>query len=381
MYFDNGSTSWPKHPYVLSQINRYLTDEEYLIKREGNADGVVWETRKMLSEMLNVQYPSQIIFTSGATEALNLAIYGVLREGDHVITTVTEHNSVIRPLVDLVEKKKITVSWVESNSMGIVDTNSIEREINSKTKMIIINHVSNVLGCVQPVEQIGELCIKNKLFFLLDASQSIGHIDVDCKEINCNLVAFPAHKGLGGVTGLGALYIDKDIDIKPIQRGGTGVLSELLEQPSVAPYKFESGTPNYLGIYGLHAALEVRKQDKNNNKNSSIWAKVDYLRTKIKTYEDIEMYGDNNHSGILSFNIKNLQPSRVEHFLQEYYGIIVRSGLHCAPLIHKFINSSPYGTVRISISEKNTYEEINFLIEALKNIVIIAKESQKINLP
>lgn len=383
MYFDNAATSWPKPMVVTESITNYLLNEGGNPSRTDNSeiDSIVYETRKLLAGLLNVNYPSQIIFTQNATEALNLALYGLLREGDHVITTVTEHNSIIRPLIDLKNRNLIEIDWVTCDSNGLINPSEISQKIKKNTKLIAVNHVSNVLGTIQPVEEIGEIAHKKNICFLLDASQSIGHIEIDNQKIKASLIAFPGHKGLYGPTGTGALYIDKSVELSPLKRGGTGILSELLDQPEGVPTKYESGTLNTLGIYGLNAALKYLNSKSIKVIQEQLNDMTKFLKKEIESLPNIVTYGKDTITGIISLNINGLHPGRVGYLLDNHYKIKVRTGLHCAPFIHKYIGTAPFGTIRISISIFTTKDEMNHLLNSLREIISNITKTKNLKIP
>ncbi|KFN02892.1 aminotransferase class V-fold PLP-dependent enzyme [Bacillus clarus] len=374
MYLDNASTSWPKPEVIVQQMNNYMNLIGASPSRSGykaalKSEELVLEARDNLSKLLCIKYPTQLIFTLNATEAINTAIFGILNLGDHVITTVIEHNSVLRPLWKLKENGFIDLTVVECDNTGLINHTEIENSIKKNTKLIAINHVSNVTGTIQPVEKIGEISKRNNIPFLLDISQSAGHIPIDISKIRADLVAFSGHKGLFGPTGTGALYISPELSVSPLKVGGTGILSEILDQPEAMPNKYESGTINTVGIVGLGAGVNFLMETNLEKVAKHEKLLFDLLMKELSPLENLTIYNNAFHNtGLFSFNINNLLPGRIGYLLDTVYDIQVRTGLHCAPLIHNRIGSGTNGTVRISPGYFNTVDEIKGCIEAIVEI-------------
>lgn len=376
IYFNNAATSWPKPERVLSAMTEFFERGRASGKREGfisesNVDTPVDDARQLLAKLINAKNPKQIIFTLNATEALNLAIKGILQEKDHVIISSMEHNSVIRPLRALEQKLKIEISIVKCKNTGEIEPGDIEKEIRKNTKLIVSLHASNVLGTIMPVGEVGEIAKKHKILYLIDAAQTIGTVIVDVQKMNVDLLAFSGHKSLLGPAGTGALYIREGIDLIPLKEGGTGSISEQDVQPKFLPDKYESGTLNDIGIVGLSEGVKfilktsVKKIKEHREKLNN------YFLEELKRIKKIKIYGLSNaydRISIVSFNINGMKSVEVGKILDKKYRVVTRAGLHCSPLAHKTISSYPDGTVRVSFGYFNKLEEVNYLIRALKEI-------------
>ena len=299
--------------------------------------------------------------------AINLALRGTIKKGGHIITTIYEHNSVLRTLDTLKKTSNIEVSYLTPNKSGLITTKDINNKIKKNTYLVIINHTSNVTGTTQDIDSIGKLCKKKGLLFMVDGAQSIGHININMQNQNINLLTLAGHKGLYAPEGIGALLIN-NCNISPIIYGGTGTHSDKESQPADIPDGLESGTINLPGILGLNAGVNfIRKNfDKINTKIEKLSSKLMYELDRIK---NIKVYGDKN-SGVISISIKGKDSSVVSNILDEKYNICTRSGLHCAPRIHKYLGSHKTGLTRISLSYYNTDREINKLVNAIKEIAL-----------
>jgi cysteine desulfurase family protein len=334
------------------------------------AGRAIYETRELICQLFNIDNPMQIIFTSNATDSLNLAIKGILKNGDHVITSSMEHNSVIRPIKTL-EEIGVENTVVQCDKQGFIDVKDIVKAIKENTKMIAITHASNVTGTVMPIDEIGKLAKENNLILLVDAAQTAGVYDIDVKKMNIDMLAFPGHKGLMGPQGTGGLYIREGIDMRQMKEGGTGSKSESLYQPEIVPDRYESGTPNTPGIVGLGAGIKfiIEKGIENIRKHEEYL--TDYMLNELKKIDMVNIYGPQDakkQASVISINIGDLDSSELSFILDKAFDIAVRSGLHCAPLAHKTIGTFEQGTVRFSIGYFNTKEDIDQSIEAIKKI-------------
>jgi cysteine desulfurase family protein len=378
IYFDNAATSWPKPPEVKKAMIKFMEEIGANPGRSGHllsieAARILYETREALSTLFRVKDPSRIIFTINATESINLALKGLLRPGDHIITSSMEHNSVMRPLRDL-EKKGVELSIIPCSSNGTLNPQEVEKKIKSNTKMIILNHASNVIGTLLPIKEVGLIARKHNLLFLVDAAQTAGAYPIDIETERIDLLAFTGHKSLYGPQGTGGLVIGERIEEKemiPLKQGGTGSRSEFEEQPDFLPDRFESGTPNGVGIAGLLAGIQfvLKKGTEHIRKHESDL--IEKLITGLKEIPQVKLYGSENKKermATLSFNIAQLSPSNVSFFLEKEFGILCRPGLHCAPSAHKTIGTFPEGTVRFSLSYFNTEEEVDRAIQAVNSI-------------
>jgi len=373
IYLNNASSTFPKPKEVCEAVSRSITESGWSNERNtvAKVDYIFQETREIIARMINAEDCNQVIFTSNATEALNLAIKGFLRRGDHVITTSLEHNSVIRPLKHLELDKVIDLSIVQASSEGEVDINEISARIRGNTKLIAATHVSNVLGNILPIENIGQICSKNNIRFLVDTSQGIGIEDVDVKRMNIDMLAFPGHKNLFGPSGTGALYIKKGIDLLPLKHGGTGNISEPVTQPDELPYKYESGTPNTIGISGLNAGLKYIQKVGPETIKDYEGDLTRYMHGKLQQVKGITLHGPSiqkGRTGIISLNVGDKKPMYIAKMLLTKYGILTRPGLHCAPLTHQSIGTFKDGTVRFSLSYFSKKEDIDCAIRAISEL-------------
>lgn len=384
MYFDNAATSYPKPNSVLKGISQFLETESGSSNRSSNTEtnDIIYETRSKVANLFNVKFPTSIIFTQNSTEALNLIIKGILRKGDHVISTAIEHNSVIRPLIELAKNKIIELEFVDCDQYGFINQQKVLDKISDNTKLVVINHGSNITGSVQNIDQIskkiGEL---EKTFLLLDVSQTAGHITINHEELNADFLAFTGHKGLLGIQGIGGAYINPDIPLKPLMVGGTGVLSELLVQPSGTPLHYEAGTQNGPGIASLFYSIDYLNKHKISKISEELFDMTSYFINRLSKFKELTIYSKPNALGIVSFNITGIVPARVSHFLLAEFDIVTRSGLMCAPFIHEFIKSGPFGCVRISLSDNTQKSELNHLIDAIISIVKDSEQSRNVNIP
>lgn len=374
IYLDNASTSFPKPEGVYYEVVNCMKNYAANPGRGAydmsiKATSKILEVREGLSEIFNIPNPFNIVFTSNATEALNIAIKGCLSRGDHVIATMLEHNSVLRPL-NSIRKDGIEITFLGANSEGVIDIEDLKTYIRKNTKMVIVNHVSNVLGTIQNIKEIGEVCKSKGIIFLLDASQSAGILSIDVDRDNIDLMAFSGHKGLYGPQGTGGLYIKEGIVLKEFISGGTGSNSNSMKQPEFFPDKFESGTLNTPGISGLGEGIKFIK----NVGRRTIFKKesmlVEYLLKEFKKMDYIKVYGSKsykNRCAVISINVIGIDSSEVGFLLNENE-VAVRTGFHCAPLVHGIIDTGNKGTVRISPGYFNTIEEMDALIKAIRSI-------------
>lgn len=374
IYLDNAATSFPKPVEVYDQVLRCMKTYAANPGRSSHdmaveASSKIMDTRQELSEIFNIPNLLNIIFTCNATEALNIGIKGMVKPGDHIISTVIEHNSVLRPL-NYLSEKGITFTLLPVDGNGYMDFNNLKKSIRKNTEAIIINHASNVLGTVQDIRAIGEIAKKSGIIFMVDASQSAGVIPIDVVRDNIHLLAFPGHKGLYGPQGTGGLYISEEIELDSFKQGGTGSESFSMKQPNFLPDRFESGTLNTPGIAGLCAGILFIKKVGIENIRKHENMLVEYLVKELSKLSYIKIYGGTdykNRGAVVSLNLDNVDASIVGELLNKK-GIAVRTGFHCAPLIHEVIGTKTRGTVRISPGYFNTLEDIEKLIKALKYI-------------
>lgn len=376
IYFDNAATTFPKPDIVYEKHIKAMKEYGANPGRAGHKMALkvnrgLFKTRTIVSTLFNIGNPMNIVFTFNCTESLNLGIKGMLKPGDHVITTSMEHNSVLRPIKHL-EEKGIENTIVMANSKGEIDPVQIEEAIRENTKLIVTTHVSNLTGTIMPIEKIGQVAKRHNVPYMVDAAQSAGVYDIDVEKMNISMLAFPGHKGLLGPQGTGGLYIREGLEILEILQGGTGSASESLTQPNVIPDKYESGTLNGPGIIALGAGIEYIIE----NKMESIRQYEEMLTERflkgVKAIEGIKLYGPSDikkQASVVSLNIGDIDSSEIAYILDEEYDIATRSGLHCAPLAHKTIGTLEQGTVRFSFGIFNTIEEVDIAINVLKDIV------------
>ncbi|MEW6441093.1 MAG: aminotransferase class V-fold PLP-dependent enzyme [bacterium] len=375
IYFDHAATSFPKPPEFWEELTTYQTSiggspGRGAHRAADQASEWVYETRKELAALFRVTEPERIVFTANATESLNLALLGLLRHGDHVVTTSQEHNSVVRPLTYLARTRNVLISYVPLSPEGELDPSDVRKSIRRKTRLIVVNHASNVTGAIAPLEAIGSL--SGSLPLLVDATQTAGLVPLDVEKSNVALLAFTGHKSLYGPTGVGGLYIRPDQDLSPLKTGGTGSLSEEPDQPAFLPDRYESGTLNMLGIAGLKGSLRFLRK-------TGIDAIRRHERDLLKRLErglagraGFRLYGpslDSVRTGTVSLNLRGWEPSEVSYLLDRLYAIRTRSGLHCSPGTHRALGTFPSGTVRVSVGYFNTVDEIDKLLDALYDIL------------
>ena len=382
VYLDNSATSWPKPPTVVKAISDYLNEYGGSPGRSGHSFSLraareVFETRELIAELFNARSSERVIFTANATHALNIALKGILKKGDHVIITSMEHNSMIRPLRYLENQGLIELSIVNCDSKGSINIENLINCFKPNTKLVATIHGSNVTGTLQPIRQIGNICKNNNVLYLIDAAQSAGFANIDMQQDNIDILAFTSHKKLYGPPGIGGLCINNDIAIETLIHGGTGSKSEMEIHPEFYPDRLEAGTGNTVGVVGLKAGIQFildKGIDKLRIKQTEL---TNYFIKQLQEINEVILYGinsDEDRLPIVSMNIKNIIPSDLAYKLDNEFEIMVRAGLHCSPLAHKTIGTFPQGTVRFSIGSFNTEEEINYTIEAIKRIIFNRKE-------
>jgi cysteine desulfurase family protein len=378
IYFDNAATSWPKPPQVKEAMNRFMEEVGANPGRSGHfrsieAARIVFETREALSVLFHVKDSSRIVFTLNATESINLALKGLLKPGDHVITSSMEHNSVMRPLRDL-ERKGIELTVAPCFDDGTLDAEEVERKIQSNTKMVVLNHASNVTGTLLPAKEVGFIARRHGLVFLVDAAQTAGSYPIDVDRDGIDLLAFTGHKSLYGPQGTGGLVIGERIKEKemiPLKQGGTGSRSEFEEQPDFLPDCFESGTPNGVGLAGLLAGVQFVLEKGVEQIRQNEMALIIKLIKGLKKIPQVKLYGpelQEDQIATLSFNFAHRSPSNGALRLEKEFGILCRPGLHCAPAAHHTLGTFPEGTIRFGLSAFNTEAEIETAIQAVSQI-------------
>lgn len=370
IYFDNASTGGFKPHSVIDSsltVMRYLCANPNRSGHRLSLTGlqIIQDTRRAFAEHFSCS-SDRVIFTKNCTEALNVAIFGCVKKGGHVITTIYEHNSVLRPLTALKNKGLISLDVVApTNTLDIV--NAIRQKINHKTYMIVSNSVSNVNGYELPLAQIGELAKSHNLLFLIDGAQGGGHIPLDMNKTNATMLALAGHKGLYGIMGSGVLLIKDGVSLEPLTYGGTGNESFNLNQPNCYPERLEAGTLNLPAIASLKEGLAYVIKNRENFA-PLLRLMSENLLVGLNNISGVNTYSQPNNSGIVAFSVKDLPSSRVCDILNTDYDIAVRGGLHCAPLMHEFLKTKEEGLVRVSFSPQNTTREISVLLSAISRI-------------
>lgn len=379
IYLDNAATSYPKPQEVYSAVLNYMMNIGGNPGRGGNRNSLmgnrlVFETRKTIADFFNFDKPQNVIFTSNITASLNILLRGTIKNGWHVITSVMEHNSVLRPLTDLSASKDFELDILPCSIDGFIDIEDLKSKIKSNTKLIVLSHSSNVTGAIQPLEEIGNLCKDRDIYFIIDSAQTAGVLPLDIKELNCNALAFTGHKSLFGPQGIGGFLIDDKLDeeTNSIFAGGTGSISESLVQPDFLPDKYESGTLNTPGIAGLLAGIKFIQKEGLHTINDKESYLRSYFISELLNLNNITVYNskaNNPSTAVVSINSNLVNNSELGYILDNDYGIMTRTGLHCAPLAHKNINTFPDGTLRFSIGYFNEISDINYTIDCLNKIL------------
>jgi cysteine desulfurase family protein len=375
IYFDNAATSWPKPAPVCAALTDYFGEAGGNPGRSGHrmsiaAARVVEGAREALADLFRAGDPSRIVFTQNATHALNLALYGLLRPGDHVVTTSVEHNSVMRPLRHL-ESRGVEMTVVSCANDGTLDVQSVRRAIRPSTRLLVTTHASNVAGTLLPVAELGRLSREQGILYLVDAAQTAGAAPIDVQEMRVDLLAFTGHKALLGPTGTGGLYIREGIELTPLMRGGTGSESAREIQPEFLPDAHESGTLNVAGIAGLAAGVRFLRGLGIEAVQANERKLVARFLGGASEIPRLVVYGPRDaarQSGVVSFNLAGVVPSEAGLLLDQSFGIMARTGLHCAPAAHRTLGSFPEGTVRFSFGWFNTAEEVETALQALREI-------------
>lgn len=383
IYLDNGATSYPKPEEVYTYMDQFYRRLGVNPGRSGydicmEAGEVVENTRKSLARFFNGADPNRLCFSYNSTDALNLIINGMLEKGDHAISTTIEHNSVLRPLYHLQKYNGVDVDYVPFDGKGYVDPGDIKAKFRDNTKLVVVNHASNVIGTIQPIKEIGKLCRERGISFAIDASQSAGKIPVDVEGQYLDLVAFTGHKSLLGPTGIGGLYVRDGVEVRHTRAGGTGVRSAVRTHLDEYPYRLEYGTPNTLGIAGLLAGIQwVEKQGLQHLYQHEMKLTTQ-LRDGLMQIEGVTLYCQDDltdHISVLLFNVDGLEALNTGTLLDVDYNIASRTGLHCAPLAHEQLGTTEiHGAVRFGVGPFNTEDHIKAAVEAVAEIAELQKK-------
>jgi len=382
IYLDNAATSYPKPEEVYVFMDQFYRKFGVNPGRSGydlcmEAGEVVDATRKMLTRFFNGQDPNRLCFSYNSTDALNLIIFGILKDNDHALTTTLEHNSVLRPLYHLFQDRGVKVDHIPFDRQGFVDPDDFRKKFRDDTKLVIVNHASNVIGTVQPIEAIGRHCRERGILFAIDASQSAGKIPIDIEKCHVDIVAFTGHKSLMGPTGIGGLYVREGVEIRLTRAGGTGVRSSVRTHLEEYPYRLEYGTVNVLGVAGLHAGLKWVEGKGLNNIYDHEMELTRQLVDGLKSIDGVTLYCQDDlidHISVVCCNVDGLEALHVGTMLDVDHNIASRTGLHCAPLVHEQLGTAAiHGAVRFGIGPFNTAEHIQIAIDAVREIARLKK--------
>ena len=376
IYLDNGATSYPKPDIVYSSVIEYMRGNGASPGR-GNyvraleADRLVYDARKALCSRVGAKRPGQIIFTCNATESINMALKGYLKKGDKVLTTSYEHNAVVRPLKKLETELQVKVDQVPSLLDGTLDIAAFRAKLREGAQLVAVSHASNVIGCITPLDEVVAAAHEHKIPVLADAAQTAGAYPIDVTAVPVDMMAFTGHKGLMGPTGTGCLYLRKGVELSTFKEGGTGGMSLSPYPPEAPPDRYEAGTMNILGIAGLHSAIEYLLKTGVDAVRRHEIELTGLLLDGLDTVPGLTYYGPasaEDRLGLVSFNIEGRDPHGISIKLDRDYGIMVRSGLHCAPDAHRLLGTAPAGAVRASLGFFNQRSDVERLVGALKEI-------------
>lgn len=375
IYMDNAATTLHKPSQVIDAVVHAMTTMGNAARGAHSgtleASRTVYGTREKLARLFHCSRPDHVIFTANSTEALNIAICGVLRPGDHAITTDCEHNSVLRPLYRLEKERGLDLSVVPADGRGCVDYEDFEKLMRPNTRVVVCTHASNLTGNVMDIARVGEIARRHGALFIVDASQTAGALPIDMEEMHIDILCFTGHKGLMGPQGTGGLCIREGVEIAPWRVGGTGVHSYDREQPREYPTRLEAGTLNGHGLAGLSAALDFLEEVGVAAVEEREHAMMERFYRGVSAIEGVTVYGDftqPRRSAIVTLNIRDLDSSAVSDELSEVYGIATRPGAHCAPRMHQALGTTEQGAVRFSFSWFTTEEEVDAAIQAVREI-------------
>ena len=382
IYLDNAATSWPKPESVYQAVDDYQRRLGAPAGRgsyyeAAETERLVASCRKRVSQLISSDDPRRIVFTLNGTDSLNLALHGCLRPGDHVVTTVCEHNSVLRPLRFLAEQRAVSTTYVPCDRTGVVDPDSVRRAITPHTRLVAIVHASNVTGAIQPVEAVGKIAAEQGVLFLVDAAQSLGYIPVDVTSLGCDLLAAPGHKGLLGPLGTGVLYLSERAagEVLPLRQGGTGTRSDEDIQPASLPDRYESGNLNVPGIVGLEAGVKFLAEIGIEKSQAQMQVLTTRLLAGLVDVPGVTLYGPiaaAERVGVVSLNIEGNDPRELASLLDANWSIQTRAGIHCAPRMHQALGTAPAGTLRFSVGHFTTAAETDRAIGAIREIAVVS---------
>lgn len=377
IYLDNGATSYPKPEDVYVYMDSFYRKYGVNPGRSGydiclEAGDLVDRTRRLLTTFFNGTNPERLTFGYNSTDTLNLALFGLLGPGDHAITTTIEHNSVLRPLYHLADDHGVEVEHVRFDARGFVDPDDIARRIRKNTRVVALNHGSNVIGTVQPVAEVGRICREARVTLVLDTSQTAGATPIDVQAMNIGVLCFTGHKSLMGPMGIGGMYVSEGVELRHTRAGGTGVRSALHRHLDEYPFRMEYGTPNVAGIAGLNAGVSWVINEGLEAIHQREMALTTMLRDGLQRIDGVTMYCQEDlggHISVLLCNVDGMEAGDVGTLLDGNHNIAVRTGLHCAPLVHEQLGTAEvHGGVRFGIGPFNTEEHIRTAIQGMEEI-------------
>ncbi len=379
-YFDHAATSWPKPETVYQAVDRYqrqmgASPARGVYVEAKTADEEVSAARRAVAELIGAESPSQIVFTLNCTDALNMAIHGLLRQGDHVVTSVVDHNSVLRPLTWLEQRLGIDVTRVPCDTEGIIDPDDVAKALRDNTRLVVLVHASNVTGALQPIEEVGRAISGHEAMFLVDAAQSAGHLPIDVGQLGVDLLAAPGHKGFLGPLGTGVLYVRRGVEsrLDSFRQGGTGTHSDLDVQPDNLPDKYEPGNPNLPGICGLRAGIEYLLQQGVQNVRRHEQELTNRLIDGLASIPGVRLYGTRlaeKRVGLVSITHAGIAPAELAARLDVRFRVQCRAGIHCAPRMHIALGTAAGGgTLRLSLGALTTTNEVERAVQAVASEV------------
>jgi len=376
IYLDNAASSWPKPPAVAEKMEECIRQYAANPGRGTHAlamkaSRVLFEARRKIAKLFGVKNPDNVVFTKNATEALNLGIKGLLKPGDHVVTTSLEHNSVRRPL-EFLKHMDVEVTYVPADEQGRIHAEAVREAMRETTRLVVVTHGSNLTGTLVPIEAIGAVVREFGAVFMVDVCQTAGVYPIDVERMNIGLLAFTGHKGLYGPQGTGGLYIAPEIDLEPLMQGGTGGYSELIEMPQTRPDRYEAGTPNTVGVAGLLAGVTFIEETGIEAIRAHEEALTERLHRGLLEIPGVTVYGPplgEARVPIVAFAVTGFESHEVGFILDRHYQICTRSGLHCTPLAHDTLGTTTTGLIRVSLGYFNTEHHIDTLLQAIREIV------------
>jgi cysteine desulfurase/selenocysteine lyase len=384
IYLDNAATSWPKPEVVYRAVDHYLREVGGPNGRSGyrealEANRIVERARRGVAELIGARDLARVVFGFNGTDMLNLAIHGIVRPGDHVVTTVCEHNSVLRPLRALRETADVTVSYVPCDGQGFVSPEDVRAALRPDTRLVAVVHASNVTGALQPIEEIGKVVRESDAFFLVDAAQSLGHVPIDVGQLEVDLLAAPGHKGLLGPLGTGVLYIRPGVEreLQPLRCGGTGSRSEEDRQPEQLPDKYEPGNHNLPGLAGLAAATDFLRTETISEIHAHHTRLTARMLDGLRDVPGLTVHGPQSttdRTSVVSITVDGYDPQELAAMLDASRRLQCRAGLHCAPRMHEALGTTAGGTLRLSPGYFTSLEEIDTVIATLAEVSAISPQ-------